>query len=246
MGMNKDIKWLIEQFVDDVLNEAFRGFNFKKFKNLNVEDKLNYAKKYLPLLGKGTSRIAFGLGGGKVLKIVNAENKTGLQRGFEQNKAEVELYTNPETKPVIAPIYNAADDYSWLVTEPVKEFKSEADFRAGTGLNWRQLTTVLKNSPLVLNKNTTYPEDAIEEIFEKRIGPVIADQLGMDTVEQGKKRYIKIYNHPITQAMLHLIEMGLHPPDVALYKHWGKTVSGKTVLLDYGATRDLFRRMYLA
>lgn len=249
MISHKNIRLLIEHAVEAAINESFRGFNFKKFKNLSVEEKLEYAKKHLPLLGQGSSRVVFGLGAGKVLKVVRAEDKIKQRKGFEQNKAEVELYTNPKTKPIITPIYDAADDFSWLITEPVKEFTTKADFREATGISHDQLIAVLQLMPYIKRVSSNF-EEAVEKFFNSRGSSIIAtrlgmdDNLGMDSGEQAQKKYLKIYNHPITQSMLHLFEMGLHPPDVAYYKHWGKTVSGKVVLMDYGATTEILKKYY--
>lgn len=123
---------LLENAIETLISEVLRGFNLNKFKTIpSIIGKIKYANSILPKLGKGSSRIVFALSGDKVLKIAKNE------KGFAQNNAELELFTSPDTKPVVARIYDAAQDNSWLISEIVKPFSnSRAEWQAATGFDY--------------------------------------------------------------------------------------------------------------
>jgi hypothetical protein len=53
-----------------------------------------------------------------LLKIATGDS------GVAQNKAEVDVFTNPKTKQIVATIFDFAKDYSWLSSELVNPFDS--------------------------------------------------------------------------------------------------------------------------
>ena len=101
----------------DYLFEAHLGkFNMDVFKKLNsLQKKQGYAKQNLRELGEGSARTAFALSTSKVLKVVNYEGgspssiQRTAERGWAQNKAEIETWTNPKTKAVPIVVFTNLD-----------------------------------------------------------------------------------------------------------------------------------------
>ncbi len=106
-------------------------FSLQKFKSLpNSEIMIQYANQYLDKLGEGSSRIAFLLSSKYVLKV--ALNKKGLA----QNKAELEVFTNPTSKNVVAKIYGSDDASQWVIADLVRPVKSPEEFEQLSGQDW--------------------------------------------------------------------------------------------------------------
>lgn len=113
-----------------VQEAGLRGFSLnllkKKTKELRalgksklwvIAELQDFLDKYkLPYLGSGSSRAVWALSSSKVIKL--ARNDKG---GIRQNKAEVEVWTNPSTKGIAAEIYDFdSDGYVWVISELVK------------------------------------------------------------------------------------------------------------------------------
>jgi hypothetical protein len=64
----------------------------------------------------------------RVIKV--ALNKAGLA----QNRTEVDVATDPKTRPVIANVFQADDDYKWIVSELVRPI-SVGEFKSLTGID---------------------------------------------------------------------------------------------------------------
>jgi len=106
-------------------------FNLKAFKEItDPEKQIRYASAFLESLGVGSSRQAFLLSSRYALKI--ALNKEGLA----QNKGEIEVYSNPSAKPLVAKIYDAADNDTWLVSDLVKPITDTGEFEKLAGTDW--------------------------------------------------------------------------------------------------------------
>src|SRR5690606_18404155 len=55
----------------------------------------------------------------------------------------------------------------------------------------------------------------------------------------------KMLDHPIVEALIELIQnKNAMSADMKKIEHWGKTASGKVVLLDYGYSREIARQHY--
>ena len=116
-------------------------FDVRKFKSLdNIEFMKAYANSFLQLLGEGSSRVAYALSSNKVLKI--AINK----KGIDQNLAELDVFTNPATKPMVAKVQDYDPEYRWLVADSVRIFSNEAEFEKETGLDFKEFTEEVKNA----------------------------------------------------------------------------------------------------
>jgi hypothetical protein len=122
-------------------------FDLKRFKALAAGagegegasvDVLNaYASRYLQKLGEGSSRAAYVLGSKYALKV--AVNKKGLA----QNQAEMDVYTNPTSQPIVARVYSADPGFAWLVSDLVKPLADPAEFKQLTGADWQAFASLL-------------------------------------------------------------------------------------------------------
>lgn len=111
-------------------------FKFDLFKQIDKqEDSLIYAESLLPKMGgnfsgaggfAGSSRMAFDLGGDKVLKI--AYNKAG----YAQNFFEARL---SDQSHLFTKVFDMHPSGMWIVSEKLRPFKSASEFEAATGLN---------------------------------------------------------------------------------------------------------------
>jgi hypothetical protein len=129
-------------------------FDWNRFKALKpVRQALAYADAFLERLGAGSSRVAYTLTSNKVLKVAHNE------KGLAQNKAELNIYTDPATKSIVAKIYDYEPDYVWLVSEPVREIKNEQEFKKLTNVEWSSLSKTLY---MYLRKEEGLSEDAPE------------------------------------------------------------------------------------
>ena len=116
-------------------------FDLKKFKSItDPQEMTKYCAAFLDVLGHGSSRIVFTLSGRHALKIAwNA-------KGIAQNEAEVDTFTNPKSKNVVAKIYSSADDFRWVIADLVKQFKDEKEFESLTGVMFDTFTNQISQA----------------------------------------------------------------------------------------------------
>jgi len=118
-------------------------FDLKKFKALDsAHMMLVYANQYLEPLGEGSSRRAFTLSSKYALKIALNE------KGIAQNEAELDVFTNPKTKGVVAKIYGADNENRWVISDLVKPLQrgSEDEFAQITGTDWEDFRMTLRGA----------------------------------------------------------------------------------------------------
>ena len=113
-------------------------FDLKKFKSLpSSEVMIQYAKTFLDTLGQGSSRRAFLLSGKYALKIaLNA-------KGISQNQAELDVFTNPKSKAIVAKVYDADDEFNWVISDLVRPLKTPEEFEQLTKIPWEKFTKTL-------------------------------------------------------------------------------------------------------
>ena len=114
------------------------GFDMRKFKTLTThKEQLSYAKSKLKVLGSGSSRIAFLLNNRTVLKMAPPAGRyddQATQRGWAQNDAEVDAFTNPKMQPILAKLYDFDKvNYNWVIAELVRPL-SEKEFYRRIGI----------------------------------------------------------------------------------------------------------------
>lgn len=145
---------LLREFVELLLLEKIRStkgispygnkFNMKKFASLGSIYMLDtYANSYLEFIGQGSSRTAYLMSSRYVLKIARNE------KGIAQNEAEIDVYTNPTSKPIVSKIHNFDPEFKWVIADLVRPFKTsnkqdEDEFENGTGISWDDFYYELK------------------------------------------------------------------------------------------------------
>lgn len=129
-------------------------FDLKRFKALPDErSMLAYASKFLDRLGSGSSRSAFLLSGKYALKIALNE------KGLAQNNAELDVFTNPESKPIVAKVYGADEDNRWLISDLVKPLQNPDEFDSLTGTNWDDFVETVKDHLGKKGTKTAVPDE---------------------------------------------------------------------------------------
>lgn len=243
---------LLENAIEVLISEVLRGFNLNKFKTIpSIIGRIKYANSILPKLGKGSSRIVYALSSDKVLKIALND------KGFAQNNAELELYTSPETKPVVAKIYDASPDNSWLISEIVQPFSnSRADWQAATGFDYLIFANLVKEWELLEEPPVQEWLSNLVKSWQQRLVRMAGqEQTPIYKITQTRlKNYIRMNKSPLVHGIFGLLKQGLNRADVANIKadntsnnvigHFGKTIDGRIVLLDYGYTVDVWEKHY--
>jgi hypothetical protein len=201
----------------DLFLERKKQIDFKAFKELpdNVDARMNWLKQNAEhaYLGEGSSRMVFLIDTSKVLKIaMNA-------KGYAQNEEEVLIYTDPKAKPIIAKIFDASEDYGWIVSEIVRPLKSEEEFKNYFGLTSLSLDNVYHH--------THFPEN-----YSSNSNEMIKNMLNQANKEIIMTLFEFMKNHELLIG------------DVARYEHWGKTADGRVVLLDYGFSEHVADEYY--
>lgn len=188
-------------------------FDMNKFKSLkNYSMALAYAQQFLTMLGQGSSRAAFLLSGKYALKIALND------KGLGQNEAEVSVYTNPKSQPVVAKVYSSDPDYNWIVSDIVKPVKSVQEFEQLSGIDWRTFSDYINNNVKQKTQDKSAPT-FVKAIINTAIQNGL---LRGDLAQQDWKR----------------------DPTQDVMDHYGKTPDGRLVLLDYGFTDDVFSKHY--
>lgn len=188
-------------------------FDLKKFKSLdNYHMMTAYASEFLEKMGQGSSRVAFVLSSKYVLKIAINE------KGIAQNQAEVDVYTNPTSQPVVAKVYQSDKDFNWLISDLVKPIKSVNEFEELTGVDWKTFSKYVNDGI----KHKSLSNNAPKFIKAVVITALKNNLLRGDLAQQDFSR---------------------DPKDDVL-DHYGKTVDGRAVLLDYGFTGEVWEKLY--
>jgi len=117
-----------EKGVSSKMGEKFSINKFKEFDEPHIA--MNYAEQFLEPIGTGSSRKTFLLSSKYALKI--AINKAGVG----QNEAEIDVFTNPKTKPIVSKIYSSGPNNSWLISDLVKPITDEKEFEKLAGVSW--------------------------------------------------------------------------------------------------------------
>jgi hypothetical protein len=238
---------IIEFEVTCVLLELRTKFNLQHFQQLqDINQKADYARQTLKLLGEGSSRIAFALSNRYVLKVANPN---AVEGGMAQNKSEVSVFTNPKVKPVVSAIYNADQNYHWIITEIVRPMSSPEEFEQLSGVSWNNFSDVVKRHSeieQIVQDEISETQPVLTRLQKRLTAPNIPEETKKTINAKIKKLtaritgYQNLLKNPIVQGALNLIrEANVMPGDIEEWDHWGKTADGRLVLYDYGFTRDL-------
>ena len=199
------------------VQDHFKSKHLRSLKDRH--DVVNYALNTLPRLGAGSSRVVFTLSSRFVLKVAKND------RGIAQNAAEVEIYTNPNSKPIAAAIQEYGDKYHWLISEIVRPMTGAAEFKKLTGLEFYQ---VFDDSVVNVAKGDS--EKEIETILDNLHDP----ESHTENIRLSSKSRAWLKAVLMTVANTELL-----PGDLIAFDHWGKTSDGRVVVLDYGFTESV-------
>lgn len=240
----------INYVVSQVLFEMKSGFNWSEFKAIdNHLKRFKYLERHAKFLGTGSSRAAFQLGPKHVLKIANTRAYDEVSpKGTAQNEMEVDVYTNPKTKPVVAKVFDYGPDYIWIVAEYVKPLNG--NFQKELGFNQLALERAVE-----LLQRHDGDKDKTEKYIDKSLarwksklqsGEVPPDELQykIDSIKDFEEAH-KALQHPIVFYIWHLIkDVGVDFSDLVRSEHWGTTSDGRLVVLDYGFTTEIADKFY--
>jgi len=234
-----------------------KKFTFSYFKKLRNLDNINaYISTRLPLLGTGSSRKVYGYSAGRVLKI--AINESGLL----QNAAELETYTNPKTKKVVAKIYSygqSVDDsgkINWLLSEGVKPISTKQSFiNFSGGMDWELYKELVsKHGSCLLHPDKVHAssrgvEKDLENEFDYRVQYFreTGTEEDVEWYEKQKEKLQIILQTDLYSGVIECMKNShLMPGDLLEIDHYGRTVDGYLVLLDYGFTKDIADELYIS
>lgn len=136
--------------------------------------------------------------------------------GRAQNRAELAMWTDPQVKPVITHIFDADKRYNWIVAEVVQAYNNEDKLLADLGLGDIDVNFSMQELAVVIDD----PDSSVYKIDETH--PVV------QTFRLLKKKYGAIIN----------------ATDFYNLNHWGKTLDGRAVYLDYGYTEEIDEEFY--
>lgn len=139
-------------------------FNMRKFSSLDdVSDMLKYARERLQPLGQeGSSRRAFLLSSGHVLKI--SLNNKGIEQSRHESKMSKELKSKMITK-----VREHDPMFRWIVSELVRPVSSPSEFESLSGMPWTDFKDGIRalgfpDRPALQFKEREFLDGAIELI----------------------------------------------------------------------------------
>lgn len=232
-----------------------KKFTFSYFKKLRNLDDINaYISTRLPLLGTGSSRKVYGYSAGKVLKI--AINESGLL----QNAAELETFTNPKTKKVVAKIYSygqssdSSEKINWLLSEGVKPIATKQSFvNFSGGMDWELYKELVSKHgsclihPEKIDNSSEGVEKDLEKEFEHRVKyfKEAGTEEDVEWYQKQKENLQIILQTDLYSGVIECMKnSNLMPGDLLEIDHYGRTVDGALVLLDYGFTKNIADELY--
>lgn len=131
---------VLQKLIAEEVGEAIRQagklpFDMKHFRSLqDLREIYRYASVRLEPLGAGSSRAAFLLSSGKVLKIAHGKENAGKA----QNQEEVNVFTNPLAKPVVAKVFDYDPNFRWIISELVKPLDNWSYVQKKFGVSYDQ------------------------------------------------------------------------------------------------------------
>ena len=214
--LRKYVRMVLTERIRNAKNASGRRpntskFSFSEFKKItDGTERMQYANDRLEFLGEGSSRSVYVLTSKHVLKVANCN------AGVAQNKAEVDVFTNPLTKGFVAAIYDFDPKYAWLSSELVVPFEHAEEIE--------------RLVPGVTDVGSW--EDFVKHAIDDGSNQGYIKQFAPDLVE-------------MANALAELAETNnLMMGDLRKASSWGRGVDGRLVLLDYGYTVDVAEEHY--
>ncbi len=214
------MKSIIESYVRLLVNEAIhqeRPAGVKASKFLFQEFKNLKSNKEMIDYAKARLKL-LGQGSSRITFLFTNRHvlKIALNNaGYAQNTAELDVATNPAMKPVISQLKDYDQNGAWLVQEMVREV-NEQEFESLSGVEFETFCNILES-------HVTSSPSAQKRLISR-----------LSTKAQSW-----------VQSILRMIEVAnLLEGDFMKIEHWGKTVTNRIVLMDYGYTDDVQKRHY--
>lgn len=256
----------LKETIHLVLAEVLGKFDFQVFKNIaakNVRPKtkeeeedfawnkrshpeIDYARRFLPELGQGSSRITFALSGGKVLKI------SMNQKGNAQNQEEVSISTHNKDNHLVCKVFDFDPNYIWIVSEIVKPFETISEFMSYTGTNYEVMRRFLNFKDLKSFKDEI--QYRINHNYQTATDPHSSERTKIDAKDnlriwqQIRRNLITTEATPKALQFLLDVHKMVMSHDLAsgdiVPSHFGRTVDGQVRLYDYGASKEIMRTHY--
>ena len=125
------IKLLLKEiYQEELFSERKKHLDLDAYKKLDGDERGIWLRRNATNFGTGSARAVYLIDSSKVLKhAMNA-------KGIAQNQAELEAYTNPKVKPIVAQIYDYDNNFKWLISELVKPMQSFAEFEELSGVDF--------------------------------------------------------------------------------------------------------------
>ena len=237
------------------LIEVSHKFDIKVLDSIGgLGDMQQYAQEHnLHFLGQGSGRRVFRLTPKRVLKLAHNE------KGIAQNNAEVEIFTDPSSKPIIAKIFKVGQGYKWITSELARPIKNDAEFQRLTGVkvdDFKRFIKELKKkhgrptlkTPVITPTQKTEPTTRVDRPRQptKKNEPLSSE--ATDPTQTSPDNILNTYQGNARQFLESIASMmdsaGLLGGDLKFIDHWGKTADGRVVLLDYGFTGDVYAQHY--
>lgn len=216
---------LLKETIREILSE---GFDIRKLEQMDEAGEIFHYmhEQRVPIIGEGSSRFVYKISPRFVLKLAIFD-RVGKGRG--QNQAEVESYTDPETRHFLNRIYKFDDDYDWVIAELVKPIKTFAEFKGLMGIDFETFQSVVYGIRRYREIMGIKDEEDKEYIRTKLMERYAKHGLGLEFIDE---------------MMVLIGKLGQGTGDLAKLDHWGKTTDGRIVLYDYGFTKEVRLKHY--
>jgi hypothetical protein len=223
-----------------LIESLFKNVDLNYLKSSDDPDEMIEYLKYeagLPYYGKGSSRVVFGVSPEKVIKVAHDLDKD-IAAGIEQNAAEVDVFTNPATKNIVAKVFDYHPDFLWIISERIEQFQDPVQYTNETGLSSSFVIQFLMQIKLYGEQNGF---EKLKEEYESVKGSTrLRDKNFVKNFESAFYGNGKEFFNKLKDVML---KNDLMPKDFG-YEHFGKTADGDVVLLDYGFTGAVQSNFY--
>lgn len=207
-----------------ILFEDFpSNFDINSFIDMPPDKQIKYAEEALEdkFLGLGSGREVFKINDDEVLKISRERNI----KGIKQNRTEIELHQKYPTITAKIIVYDTINQ-NWMISELVEPFNTESEFRQATGIGF-DLVRLLVSKFVAgytldeLKASSSMGESILYKKFE------LSDWLVQAKELEGL-----------------VIKEKLYVTDLLTLAHWGKSIDGRVVLMDYGLNNKTVKRYY--
>lgn len=166
-------------------------------KERHFTERVKLCKESFPLLGQGSSRIAFALPDGKVLKL--AKNA----KGIAQNEVEDDGFL--QSSELIPEIYRVCPQHHYLVTEQAERI-SPSQFKALTGIDWKGFCDAIFWWSRWRNGNNAIKPAQYDTIKENPFYNEIQNLLGSMDMAVGD--LMRISSYGAIRGKIYLIDSG--------------------------------------